>query len=49
MGVDTPDWKRLVHVFAVTLVGLGVAGVVAAVEPARRASRVDPIVTLRCE
>jgi putative ABC transport system permease protein len=36
-------------VFAVTLVGLGVAGVVAAVGPARRASRVDPIVTLRCE
>jgi len=36
-------------VFAVTLAGLGVAGVVAAVGPARRASRVDPIVTLRCE
>jgi predicted permease len=36
-------------VFAVTLVGLAVAGVVAAVGPARRASRVDPIVTLRCE
>jgi len=36
-------------VFAVTLVGLGVAGVLAAVAPARRASRVDPIVTLRCE
>jgi putative ABC transport system permease protein len=35
--------------FAVTLVGLGVAGVLAAVGPARRASRVDPIVTLRCE
>jgi ABC-type antimicrobial peptide transport system permease subunit len=36
-------------VFAVTLVGLAVAGVLAAVAPARRASRVDPIVTLRCE
>ena len=36
-------------VFAVTLVGLAVAGVLAAVGPARRASRVDPIVTLRCE
>jgi predicted permease len=36
-------------VFAVTLVGLGVAGVLAAVGPARRASLVDPIVTLRCE
>jgi ABC-type antimicrobial peptide transport system permease subunit len=36
-------------VFAVTLAGLGVAGVVAAVGPARRAARVDPIVTLRCE
>jgi len=36
-------------VFAVTLIGLGVAGVLAAVGPARRASRVDPIVTLRCE
>jgi putative ABC transport system permease protein len=36
-------------VFAVTLVGLGVAGVLAALGPARRASRVDPIVTLRCE
>jgi ABC-type antimicrobial peptide transport system permease subunit len=36
-------------VFAVTLVGLGVAGVLAAVGPARRASQVDPIVTLRCE
>ncbi len=36
-------------VFAVTLVGLAIAGVVAAVGPARRAARVDPIVTLRCE
>ena len=36
-------------VFAVTLVGLALAGAVAAVGPARRASRVDPIVTLRCE
>ena len=36
-------------VFAVTFVGLAVAGVLAAVGPARRASRVDPIVTLRCE
>jgi len=36
-------------VFAVALVGLAVAGVLAAVGPARRASRVDPIVTLRCE
>jgi predicted permease len=36
-------------VFAVTLAGLAAAGVVAAVGPARRASRVDPIVTLRCE
>jgi putative ABC transport system permease protein len=36
-------------VFAVTLVGLAVAGVLAAVGPARRAARVDPIVTLRCE
>ena len=36
-------------VFAVALVGLGIAGVLAAVGPARRASRVDPIVTLRCE
>ena len=36
-------------VFAVALVGLGLAGVLAAVGPARRASRVDPIVTLRCE
>jgi predicted permease len=36
-------------VFAVTLVGLAVAGVLAAVAPARRAARVDPIVTLRCE
>jgi putative ABC transport system permease protein len=36
-------------VFAVTLAGLGAAGVLAAVGPARRASRVDPIVTLRCE
>jgi putative ABC transport system permease protein len=36
-------------VFAITLVGLGLAGVLAAVGPARRASRVDPIVTLRCE
>jgi ABC-type antimicrobial peptide transport system permease subunit len=36
-------------VFAVTLVGLSLAGVLAAVAPARRASRVDPIVTLRCE
>jgi len=36
-------------VFAVALVGLAVAGVLAAVGPARRASRVDPIVTLHCE
>jgi hypothetical protein len=36
-------------VFAVTLAGLAVAGVLAAVGPARRAARVDPIVTLRCE
>jgi predicted permease len=36
-------------VFAVTLVGLAAAGVLAAVGPARRAARVDPIVTLRCE
>jgi predicted permease len=36
-------------VFAVTLVGLAVAGVLAALAPAQRASRVDPIVTLRCE
>lgn len=36
-------------VFAVVLVGLAFAGVVAAVGPARRAARVDPIVTLRCE
>jgi putative ABC transport system permease protein len=36
-------------VFALALVGLAVAGVLAAVAPARRASRVDPIVTLRCE
>lgn len=36
-------------VFAVTLVGLAIAGVLAAVGPARRAARVDPIVTLRCE
>jgi len=36
-------------VFAVTLAGLAAAGVLAAVAPARRASRVDPIVTLRCE
>ncbi len=36
-------------VFAITLVGLAAAGVLAAVGPARRASRVDPIVTLRCE
>lgn len=36
-------------VFAVTLVGLALAGVLAAVGPARRAARVDPIVTLRCE
>ena len=36
-------------VFAVTLAGLSVAGVVAAVAPARGAARVDPIVTLRCE
>ncbi len=36
-------------VFAVTFVGLAAAGVLAAVGPARRASRVDPIVTLRCE
>ncbi len=36
-------------VFAVTLAGLALAGVLAAVAPARRASRVDPIVTLRCE
>jgi len=36
-------------VFAVALVGLGLAGVLTAVGPARRAARVDPIVTLRCE
>ena len=36
-------------VFAVTLVGLALAGVLASVGPARRAARVDPIVTLRCE
>jgi predicted permease len=36
-------------VFAVVLAGLAIAGVLAAVGPARRASRVDPIVTLRCE
>jgi predicted permease len=36
-------------VFGVALTGLAAAGVLAAVGPARRASRVDPIVTLRCE
>jgi ABC-type antimicrobial peptide transport system permease subunit len=36
-------------VFAVTFVGLALAGALAAAGPAQRASRVDPIVTLRCE
>jgi ABC-type antimicrobial peptide transport system permease subunit len=36
-------------VFAVTLVGLAVAGVLAAVAPARRAARVDPTQALRAE
>jgi ABC-type antimicrobial peptide transport system permease subunit len=36
-------------VFAVAFVGLALAGVLAAVGPAQRASWVDPIVTLRCE
>ena len=36
-------------VFAVALLGLAMSGLVAGVAPARRASRVDPIVTLRHE
>ena len=36
-------------VFAVALIGLSAAGISAGIGPARRASRVDPIVTLRCE
>ena len=36
-------------VFGAALLGLAVAGVVAGSAPARRASQVDPIVTLRSE
>jgi putative ABC transport system permease protein len=35
--------------FAAALLGLAAAGLLAGIAPARRASRVDPIVTLRCE